>query len=349
MKNFKLLTGIVLMMISMIIWASCARDCPSCPSCPGQSGEHIFYVAGEITAGVSAVKAFSVEQSKFVDSFTIDLQARDMAFLGSGKLMLVSAPDGARIYNLLDRNITLSTSDYGGFIDIAPNRKYFATAAKSPYGALQIYSVAGIELRHTDSVPGGFGHFSFDSENYLYSRYPGNIISYDISGDTYYSSFSVTRNAQPLYVYKVWPTVDMKKLFFIAGQGMTLYLGVTDFGKDSVRILRSPLNTGGEDGAISPDGKYFYFCNMPYADYEMPSRKVFVYDAGTEACIAEISTPSYEAEKMALSSDGKYLMLMSDGLHNYMSILLVNARSMAVIGEYAFIPQVQVLAICAGN
>ena len=336
--NLTALFGIFVVFLNL----TCCKDCPDCPTEPEPEGEHLFYVGGPVIGGDSWVKIFSVEQSKFIDSLTVRFERFQMAVTDDDGLLLVAGyPTGFDAIDLKTKEVIYSVDNIGRHITVSPDGRYFASGNTEPPWGRQIYTAEGFELVYSDTTGEGFafGEFVLGSEYYVYSRFPGSVVAYNVIGDSVEAVFDVSLNGEPLWIYHVWPSLDNTKLFFIAGQVMTLYLGVTDFGEDSVRILRAPLKTGGEDAVVSPDNKHLYFVNMPYADYEMPSASIYIYDVASEAELPAISTREpvfYEPYEIALTSDGKYLMVISDVINNYDQVLLANARSFSVIGVYAF-------------
>lgn len=332
------------------------KDCPDCPVLPEPEGEHLFYVGGP-AGGDSRVKIFSVEQSKFIDSLTVRFERFQMAVTDDDGLLLVAGyPTGLDVIDLKIKETIHSVDSIGGHVTVSPDGRYFVTDSEGPVYARQIYTVDGFQLVYSDTTPSGLGDFSVDSRYYIYPQTGGTVVAYSLAADSIETTFDLTLNEQALSVFYVWPDVDNTKLFFVADIPSMSFLGVTDFGEDAARVLQSDLNTGSWDAVVSRDNKYLYFVNGPYRDYEPGSYRVDVYDVGTEQRVAIIPTRvcdhgyctvDYEPYEIALTSDGEYLMAISDGFfHNPNEVLLVNAASRGIVGVYMFGQQQQVLALC---
>jgi hypothetical protein len=310
---------------------------------PPEPEEHFFYVSARPDNDSSVVKIFSVEQRAFVDSFTVDsFRIWNFDVQGNDERLFLAGP-GLRVYDIKSKELLYTTTDYCCDVEISNNSTYY----KPLSSGTKLYRTNDYQEIYYDSNGAGSGHFSHDSRYFMYNRFD-SVVAYDIIGDSIENSVGLTWNGSLFRAYKIWPTVDMKKLFLIGNQGWLLYLAVTDFGKDSVRILQAPLRTGGEDGAMSPDGKYFYFINTPYMDSEMPRLKIDVYDVHTEQLITSISTREYnfyEPQRISLSSDGKYIMV-TPRIWDGCDVLLIDAQNYSVIGSYQFGYQIVPEEVC---
>ncbi|MCK5124756.1 MAG: hypothetical protein KAR42_00725 [candidate division Zixibacteria bacterium] len=340
--SIKALIAVSGLIIALIASGSGCGKKPTDPPPPPE--EHLFYVASRLADNRSIVKTFSVEQEAFIDSFTIDsFEVYDMAVVGNDEKLILAGRTGVRFYDLTRKEIILSTIEYCCLIQTSVNSEYY----KSFADGTKLFRTDNYQEFYFDTSSFGSGHFCYNSEYYIYNK-DSNVVSYNINGDSIEHSFKLTRNGSLFRVYNIWPTVDMKKLFLIGNQGHLLYFAVTDFGKDSVRVLQAPLRTWGEDAAVSPDGRYIYFVNTPYTDAEMPRMKIDVYDVETEQLVTSITTlvqDFWEPEHIALTSDGKYLMATPWSMGGY-HILLIDAKGFKVIGSYQFGDQTIPETVC---
>jgi WD40 repeat protein len=346
MKNIFWQIGLVVVVcgIGVGVWIVGCSKKPTDPP-PPEPGEHLFYVAARLAGDRSMVKTFSVEQRAFIDSFTIDsFQIGNIAVAGNDeKLFMASRNEGVRVYDIKSKELLFATTEYCCGGRVSPNSEYYDAYA----GGLRLFRTDGYHEIHYDSHGSGGGSFSYNSDYFIYKR-DSNIIVYNIQGDSIENSFQLTRNGLFFRIYKIWPTTDMKKLFLIGNQGWLLYFAVTDFGTDTVRTLQAPLRTWGEEAVVSPDGRYLYFVNTPYTDYEMPRMAIDVYDVKTERLVTSISTREhslFEPQYIALTSDGKYLMATPWSLGGY-DVLLIDAQNFSVIGSYNFGYQIIPEEVC---
>jgi len=320
----------------------CDDDNPVNPP-PPEYGEHLFYVSARLPDSQSLVKTFSVEQDAFIDSFIVDSFPIDYMAVAENDERLFLVGPGMRVYDLDTKELLCSTTDYCCGLHISNNSAYYASGG---YG-IRLFRTDNYQQIYYDSGSSAFGDFSFDSRYYLYTS-SHTIMTYNIRGDSIESSFGLTRNGSLFRVYGLWPTNDMEKLFIYGNQGNTLYFAVTDLGGDSVRVLQAPLRTWGVDVEISPDGRYLFFVNTPYTDFEMPRMKIDVYDVATEQLLTSISTQEYyyfEPQHIALTADGKYLMATPWNLGGF-DVLLIDARNFSVIGRYQFRDQIIPEIVC---
>lgn len=320
-----------------LIGDGCERK-PTNPP-PIEPGEHLFYVVGRFDGTNSLIRTFSVEKKAFIDSFTLDsFYVSNIAVAGDNEALYVgSANQGVRFYDIKSKSLLFGSTEYCCGGRISRDSKYYEAYSSG----LRLFEVDGHHEVYYDSNGSSGGSFSHDSEYFLYKR-DSNIIVYNLQNDSIENSFQFSRNGSFFRIYKIWPTVDMKKLFLIGNQGGLLYFAVTDFGGDTVRTLQAPLNTWGEDAAVSPDGKYLYIVNTPYTDYEPPRMKIDVYEVETEQLVTSISTQEYsyfEPQYISLTSDGKYLMATPWNLGGF-DVLLIDARNFDVIGSYQFADQI---------
>ncbi len=320
-----------------VLIATCLfQSCDKKPTDPDPEPEnHLFYIKAAIGTDSSLIKTFSVEQLKFIDSFFIDdFTIYDMAVIGDDEKFMVAEEYRMRVYDLETIEVIHSADGYGYPIRVSPNSEYFSTYDTR----LQIRRTDDFSLIFNDTAITGYGDFSFDSKYYIYSRGYRDVMVYNIDGDSIETSFALTRNGHPFNSYKLWPSIDMSKLFLIGYYGSNLDFAVADFCTDTVRILQSPLKTGGEEVVFSPDGKHLYFINTPIQHGEMPSWKIDVFDVETEELITSFSTSEYdhfEPKHIALTSDGKYLMT-TPGLWGGNDVILINAKSFEIMGSYSF-------------
>ncbi len=107
MKYFRLLTGIILMMISMIIWASCDNDCPTCPKepQPPSAGHYRLYAFNGMSAN-GLLMSIDVPADTIVDSVRLDYSGADIFVTPDGQRLLVM-----RIYNSTTAMEIYRTSD----------------------------------------------------------------------------------------------------------------------------------------------------------------------------------------------------------------------------------------------
>jgi WD40 repeat protein len=330
--------------IGLGVWIIGCCKKPTDPP-PPEPGEHLFYVAARLANNRSMVKTFSVERRAFIDSFTIDsFQIGNIAIAGNDeKLFMASRNEGVRVYDIKSKELLFATTEYCCGGRVSPNSEYYEAYS----GGMRLFRTANYQEIYCDSARASFSNFSFDSKYCLYTR-SDSIMVYNISGDSIEGSFGLTRNGSLFHVYEIWPTIDMKKLFLIGNQGPYLYFAVTDFGTDTVRVLQAPLRTWGEEAVVSPDGRYLYFVNTPYTDYEMPRMKIDVYDVKTEQLVTSISTREhslFEPQYIALTSDGKYLMATPWSLGGC-DVLLIDAQNFSVIGSYQFGYQIIPEEVC---
>jgi hypothetical protein len=255
-----------------------------------------------------------------------------MIVIGDNDRLLVAEGYRIRVYDLDTKEIVYSADGYGYPLQISHNSKYFLAYSDR----LQIRRTDDYQLIYTDAAITGTGDFSFDSKYYIYSRDSGEVIAYNIAGDSIEATFNLTKSGAVFNIYELWPSVDMSKLFLIGYYGGHLDFAVADFSTDTVRILQAPLKTWGEEAIVSPDGEHLYFVNTPLLDHELPSQKVDVYNVETEELITSISTRDYdlfEPRHIALTSDGRYLMATPRWLECY-CVLLLDVKSFTVVGRF---------------
>jgi len=337
-------TAALALFVGVIVYfTGCGEDKGTNPD--AEPAEHLFYVGTRLDGNRSLIKTFSVEQRAFIDSFVVDsFEILYMSVIGDNdKLLLSSVDEGVRFYDINSKELVYSTGEYCCGEHVSKNSEY--------YDAYTDRMLILNTENYSEIYQGGYhsvlGSFSFNSVYSLYTQ-SDSLIVYNIEGDSIEGSYQLTRNGSTFRIYKIWPTVDMSKLFLIGNQGRILYFAVTDFGGDSVRVLQAPLRTAGEDAAVSPDGNYLYFVNTPYTDHEMPRMKIDVYDVNTEQLVRSISTAEYdyfEPQEIALTADGKYL-LATPYIFCGHDVLLVDAQDFSVIGSYNFGYQVLPEVVC---
>ncbi len=337
--------GVIAAAVGIIVglWIIGCNDKPTDPP-PPEYGEHLFYVASRLAGNRSIVMTFSVERGAFVDSFFVDsFPIENMAVVGDNEKLFVGSRNyGIRFYDLKTKGVVYSSTDYCCGGQISPNSEYYEAYS----GAKRLFKTENYQEIYHDSGGAG-GRFSFDSKYFIYLR-AVDIAAYNIINDTIKYSSSLSRNESPFNVHMLWPTIDMQKLYLVGSQEWSLYFAVADFGGDTVRVLQAPLNTGGVDVAVSPDGRYVYFVNEPYADYEMPRLKIDVYDVSTEQLVTSISTREYsyfEPGRIAVTSDGTYL-LATPWTFGGVDVLLIDAQNFSVIGRYKLRDQTIPETVC---
>jgi len=332
MKQKYYIMAIIVAILSICLFQSCDKK-PTKPD--PEPVEHLFYIKAAIGTDSSLIKTFSIEQLKFIDSFIIDdFTVYDMAVIGNDEKFMVTEEYRMRVYDLETKEVIYSAEGYGNPIRVSHNSEYYSVYDTR----LQIRRTSDFSPIYNDTTITGYGDFSFDSRYYIYPHNHGDVMVYNIDGDSIETSFGLTRSGSPFNIYELWPSIDMSKLFLMGYNGNYLDFAVGDFGSDTLRILQSPLKTGGEEAAISPDGKHLYFINTPSQHGEMPSWKIDVYDVETEELITSISTSGYdyfEPKHIALTSDGKYLMT-TPWLWGGNDVLLINAKSFEIMGNYNF-------------
>jgi hypothetical protein len=339
---FKAAVCLTLLVLSVYL-PGCSEKSTEPP--PGQPSEHLFYISARLDENKSLVKIFSVEKRAFIDSLIFDsFQIGNVAVIGNDeRLLITSRNEGVRVYELESKKLLFATVEYCCGGRTSPNSAYYEAYSDG----MRLFQAADYQEIYFDSGSASFSSFSADSKYCLYTR-SDSIVIFNILGDSIEYCYGLTFDDSFFHVYEIWPTIDMKKLFLIGYFGGYLDFAVSDFGKDSVRLLQAPLNTWGEDAVVSPNGHYLYFVNTPYTDYEMPRMKIDVYDVQTEQIVTSISTREYsyfEPQHVALSSDGMYLMATPWSLGGY-DVLLIDAVNFEVIGSYQFGDQIIPEEVC---
>ena len=342
MRSRLLSYGMLLLglMISLLIACSNSDDCPTCPKKPPQAQEHLFYV----TSGDGLVKIFSAEERAFIDSLVLTPNGVIEDVIGGNKMLAIWRSDGSRIFDLQTQKDIYTFPNACG-IHVSPDGQYIALEYRwsDPYSTrLEIRRFDDLNLLFTDTFVIE-SKFSNDSRfiTYLHNFQkptPNNeLVVYDIKNDSIVEQRRKYTPAEQIYMF--FPTVmpSEKKVFFFGGTWATWkFIGVTDFGSDSVRIL-AYLGDYNAQLELSPDDQRLYYTTAPGWD-DPPSMQVYALDAIDELPLAQISTSAFGHQpwEIAISPDGKFILTGSAFDQYDNKVGLIDAVKMTAVGAYDF-------------
>jgi len=333
-----------------VVWCWLLRfkkefSCDDDPVGPEPADEHLFYIA-PITGNL--IKTFSVEQEKFIDSFYVDSLTADSSIyrlhvIGNDSLLAVSTETMTYIVDLESKEV--NESFYGERVIYSrDSRYYFCKNNISRRWELRTYPE---HILIYDDAPTLMLPFFSNDSKYLSATDLHNeggtmvpmLIIYDMENDIKTAKTKYLFD-QEIFIFEKYHYSSLNKTYFGGNTEFHNFLGVTDLGSDSIRVVRFLSEPWASVmPVISPDGKYVYVSEQVMEVWlGIPDGKIYVYDTETEDSIAVIEYEGIsQPHSFVITEDSKYMMV--DPVNEFddeTNVCLIDAQSFQVIGVFDF-------------